>query len=200
MSNNSIDYRAQLREVIRQEHENLLNILRHYLIRAGLVDYETASAQAHDLLNEVVVEAMSHADRLATVDVPFAWLLGIGANLIKRRQAKYTRNHRREPLIRDLYHGVQDNLSEAELFDQLSLVAHEPASELESNEKVQWWLAHVSISDREIIELAILHELNGEELADKLGISAGAARVRLHRALRRLRLALQTSLGEITYD
>lgn len=200
MRTQSNDYRGQLCEIIGREHENLLNILRHYLLRAGLASRETATSQAHDLLNEVVVEAMSHAERLANVDAPFAWLLGIGANLIKRRQATQSRNHFREPLIRDLYQGVQDGMSDAELFDQISQVTRDPTFDIETNEQVQWWLAHVSQSDREIIELAILHELNGEELAEQLAISTGAARVRLHRALRRLRAALTTSLGELNHE
>jgi DNA-directed RNA polymerase specialized sigma24 family protein len=38
-----------------------------------------------------------------------------------------------------------------------------------------------------VLRLAILHELNIEELAQALGITSGAARVCLHRALNRLR-------------
>lgn len=200
MPNSSMDYRTHLREVIEREHQNLLNILRHYLMRSGLATPDTVTAQAHDLLNEVVVEAMHHAERLENVEVPVAWLLGIGANLIKRRQVNQNRHHHREPLIRDLFGGIQETMTDAELFDQLSQVARDPTLDIEVNDQVQIWLAHVSTSDREIIELAILYELNGDELAEKLGISAGAARVRLHRALRRLRAALQTSLGEITHD
>jgi DNA-directed RNA polymerase specialized sigma24 family protein len=39
------------------------------------------------------------------------------------------------------------------------------------------------------LRLAVLHDLTGEALAQELGIKPGAARVRLHRALNRLREA-----------
>ncbi|MBX3061605.1 MAG: hypothetical protein KF726_01440 [Anaerolineae bacterium] len=48
-------------------------------------------------------------------------------------------------------------------------------------------MALVSVEDARLLKLAVLHDLDGDELAQELGITAGAARVRLHRALRRLR-------------
>jgi RNA polymerase sigma-70 factor (ECF subfamily) len=51
-------------------------------------------------------------------------------------------------------------------------------------------LEHVPVSDREVLRLALIHELDGESLARALGVRPGAARVRLHRALGRLREAV----------
>jgi RNA polymerase sigma factor (sigma-70 family) len=45
--------------------------------------------------------------------------------------------------------------------------------------------------DRNVLELAFLRDLDGEALAKELGIRPGAARVRLHRALLRLRDKMQ---------
>jgi RNA polymerase sigma-70 factor (ECF subfamily) len=62
-----------------------------------------------------------------------------------------------------------------------------PNFDLETNEQVNLMLAGVAESDRQVLRMAILHELNGDSLARELGVTPGAARVRLHRALNRLR-------------
>jgi RNA polymerase sigma factor (sigma-70 family) len=181
---------TRLRQFIEMETETLLATLRYYLVRAGLADAQSAALAAVELLNEVVIEALDHADRFRSSGQPMAWLLGIAANLIKRKQAERATRNRREPLVRDLYLDVQDNLSEDELFDWLAaLTVAEPALAWESNEAVSAILAHVSKTDQHILRLAVLHDLNGEELAQALGVTPGAARVRLHRALNRLRAA-----------
>jgi RNA polymerase sigma factor (sigma-70 family) len=181
---------TRLRQFIEMETETLLATLRYYLVRAGLADAQSAALAAVELLNEVVIEALEHADRFRSSGQPMAWLLGIAANLIKRKQAERATRNRREPLVRDLYLDVQDNLSEDELFDWLAaLTVAEPALAWESNEAVSAILAHVSKTDQHILRLAVLHDLNGEELAQALGVTPGAARVRLHRALNRLRAA-----------
>ena len=64
-----------------------------------------------------------------------------------------------------------------------------PEQTFESREQVQEMLALVSPDDAEVLRLALLHELDSQGLADYLGVSVGTARVRLHRALRRLRKA-----------
>jgi DNA-directed RNA polymerase specialized sigma24 family protein len=64
-----------------------------------------------------------------------------------------------------------------------------PEKTLESREQVEEMLALVSPDDARVLSLTILHDLDAKHVAGHLGISLGATRVRLHRALRRLRLA-----------
>ena len=179
-----------LRQFIARESETLLGTLRYYVRRAGLANGRDAAPAADELLNEVVVEALEHADRFKPSGQPMAWLLGIAANLIRRKQAERSARNCREPLVRDLVPRAQDALSEDELFDRISsLAVGKPIEDWEANEAVSAILAHVSESDRSVLRLAIVHDLNGEALAHELGIKPGAARVRLHRALNRLRAA-----------
>jgi RNA polymerase sigma-70 factor (ECF subfamily) len=94
--------------------------------------------------------------------------------------------------VRDLYLHDQVALSEEELFDRLAtLTVAEPEQGMEANEEVSTTLALVSENDQRVLRLAVLHDLNGKELAAELGVTPGAARVRLHRALNRLRDAWQ---------
>jgi RNA polymerase sigma factor (sigma-70 family) len=179
-----------IRQFIAGESETLLGTLRYYLVRAGLADGRDATPLAIELLDEVVVQALEHAERFRPSGQPMAWLLGIAANLIRRRQAERATLDRREPLVRDLYSGAEDALTEDELFDRVaSLAAGGPIADWEANEAASAILAHVSADDRRVLQLAVLHEMSGEALGQELGIKPGAARVRLHRALNRLRRA-----------
>jgi RNA polymerase sigma factor (sigma-70 family) len=180
-----------LRHFIESETPALLGTLQVYVVRAGFVHGQGATLAAVELLNRVVVEALEHADRFRPTGQPRAWLLGIAANLIKREQAERARRERREPLVSDMVPDLQDVLSEDELFDRLAtMAATDPGKDLERDDAVAAILGHVSERDQAIVRLAILHGLDGKAVAQELGIKPGAARVRLHRALNRLREAL----------
>lgn len=183
--------RIRLRRFIEQEADDLLGALRVYVARAGLAHGEGVTLAAVELMNEVVVEALEHAGRFRSDGRPMAWLLGIAANLIRRRQTRYAVDGRREPLARDVCRG--ETWSEDELFDRLTTLAMDgPAEEIERRAEVETLLARVSRSDRRVLRLAIMHDLNGKELAQSLHVTPGAARVRLHRALNRVRDAWHT--------
>jgi DNA-directed RNA polymerase specialized sigma24 family protein len=75
------------------------------------------------------------------------------------------------------------------MFDRLAALAKAgPEQDLNANEEARALLALVSREDdRQVLRLAVLHDLDGTALGKALGISSGAARVRLHRAINRLR-------------
>lgn len=176
-----MDRSTRLRQFIEREGETLRGTLRLYLYRAGLPE------SPDDLLNDVVVEALRHEGRFRPDGQPRAWLLGIAANLIKRRSAARARRERREPLLRDLYGSTEESLSDDELFDWLASLTGQAADPPALDDEAHTLLACVSSDDQRVLMLAILHGLDGEALARELGTTPGAARVRLHRALRRLR-------------
>jgi RNA polymerase sigma-70 factor (ECF subfamily) len=186
---------ARLKGFMETESGALLDSLRLYLSRAGLA----ADHTPHELLNEVVIEALKHAHRFDPNRQPMAWLLGIAANLIKRKQAELTKRNRREPLARDLFPDAEDFMSDDEIFEQITKLAASPSQELEASEQVTLLLAGLPETDQEVLRLAIIHELDGEALAQVLGITPGAARVRLHRAMNRLRDS-QTMRGWVNND
>ncbi|MBL8132660.1 MAG: sigma-70 family RNA polymerase sigma factor [Anaerolineae bacterium] len=168
-----------LRQFIAQEAEALQTTLRWYLRRAGLDD------AAEDLLHDVVVEALRHEGRFREHRAPRAWLLGIAANLIRRRRAERAKRERREPLLRDLY--PNDPADDDALFDRVAALAQAYGDTPDAQLEVDALLSRVSPEDAEVLRLAILHEMDGAAVARVLGITPGAARVRLHRAVLRLR-------------
>ena len=168
----------------------LLGTLRSYVKRTGLARGEEVAAAAVEVLQEVVVEALDHADRFNPTRQPMAWLLGIATNIIKRKKVEIAKRSRRELFIGELSTAQQEPLSEDELFDQItSCTSSGPEQDTEANEQAAMMLSLVSPEDQQLLMLAFLYGFEREALAEKLGITPVAARVRLHRALNRLRLA-----------
>jgi RNA polymerase sigma-70 factor (ECF subfamily) len=182
--------RIRLEQLIESERFALLRTLRHYALRAGLASNRNADEMAEELLNEVVFEAFRTPERLKPDVHPHPWLLGIAANLIKRKQVEIAKRERREPLMRDLLPEIEVALSDDELFDQLPVLTAGMLDRLEVKHDIDDLLACVSRSDSELLQLAFFHDLNREALAKALNLSPSAARMRLHRALNRLRSAL----------
>ena len=179
--------RRRLEQYLEAEGHALRQTLRYYLTRAGLASGSAANLAADDLLHDVTVEAFKCAERLRPDVQPRAWLLGIAANLIKRRQVERAKRERREPLVRDLYPDIEGTLSDEELFDQFPNVSDASLAELEEDEQITTILSGLSQSDADLLRLAILHDMDGEALGKALGVTPNAARVRFHRALHRLR-------------
>jgi RNA polymerase sigma-70 factor (ECF subfamily) len=181
-------HQAHLRAFIEHENETLRRTLRVYVARAGITPNRAGiDAAADELLSEVVVEALAHAERFDPARQPAAWLMGIAANLIKRRQVELAKLGRREPLARDMAGESGGALSEDEVFDRVAAFSAEPGDDIETEQRLSALLSPLSEEDKQVVRLAVLHELDGAALARALGIQPGAARVRLHRALSRLR-------------
>lgn len=182
--------KQHIAEFITDNIPSLLGILRSYVRRMDLARGEEVAAAAVDVLQEIVVEALDHADRFNPTGQPMAWLLGIGANVIKRKKVELAKRSWRELFIGDLSLEQQEPLSEDELFDQIAVYTSAgPEEDIEANEQAMLLLSLVSPEDQQLLFLAFLYGFEREALAKKLGITPVAARVRLHRALNRLRLA-----------
>jgi RNA polymerase sigma-70 factor (ECF subfamily) len=135
--------------------------LRHWLQR------ETGNREtATDLTAEAFAQALASMRRFRGGDET-AWLYGIARNLLSqyRRRARVEDRARRKLGMPDRdwsdYEAVDDRLSAA--------------------------VPDLPDHEREALELHVVDELPYDEIATRLNISAGAARMRVHRALRRLK-------------
>jgi RNA polymerase sigma factor (sigma-70 family) len=193
----------RLRQFLDEETADLSRVLRLYAWRAGLpVDGNSIA----ELLNDVIVEALDHAGRYDPQRPPRAWLLGIGANIVRRRSATRTRQNYREPLAADLISGEGD-LGEDEIFERLesSTRGDEGESGAQSGEQSDVLLRdqirhareQLSADDQAVIRHFLEGEMSGKALATALETTPGAARVRLHRALNRLRALLSAGQEDI---
>jgi RNA polymerase sigma factor (sigma-70 family) len=171
----------------------LLGAIRLYVYRSGLAQGIAVPATAADVLQDVVVEALSHADRFDPERQPLAWLLGIAVNIVRRRKAQRASLHRRELPITVYVDDCNPEIDvgESDIFERLGAhVLEGPETLVEANEQAETLLSMVSPDDQRVLRLAVLGGVSGESLAHALGTTPGTARIRLHRALQRLRSAL----------
>ena len=183
--------RSQLQTFLAENTAPLLGTIRSYVQRMGLASREAVPGVASEVLQEVVVEALDHVDRFDPARQPMAWLLGIAMNVIKRKRTALA-----NPSQRELTFGrlsilrAEETGDENTLLDQiLPFTLAGPEQDVESDEQARLILSLVSVEDQHILRLAILYGFEGNALAQELGITHVAARVRLHRALSRLRSA-----------
>jgi RNA polymerase sigma-70 factor (ECF subfamily) len=179
--------RIQIIRFIENESESLLSTLTRYVSKAGLGQGVSSKEIALEIMSETVLDALEHAERFDTKRPTMAWLLGIAVNHIKRRLTKRGTQARREPVISDLCGQSYGPKDHAEFFDKFAALGNGGEQALEANEQAKGMLSLVSGEDAEILRLSVVCGLNGDELAQHLNIKPGAARVRLYRALNRLR-------------
>jgi len=184
--------KTQLLGCIEQNVEILLININIYIRKVGMVVEGEQRTIALEILQETIVQALEHADRFVPTRQPLAWLLGISMNLIKRKKVEQAKHARREIFLGRLVVQHDGSASEEEILDRIFPPAREsePEQALESEEEVNAMLSLVSFRDQQMLRLAVIEELNGESLAQRLGISVEAARMRLSRSVHRLRLAL----------
>lgn len=181
----------QLLSTYIQEHSSaLLGILRSYVQRMGLATGPAVSETVLEVFHETVTEALAHAARFNEDITPRAWLLGIAVNVIKRQKTARAKRSQREMSLGDLIRHYPDLPDENAMLDTLlPPVTTGPAQIVEANEQVAALLALVSPEDQHILSLAVLEGYQHIPLAKELGTTPGTARMRLHRALQRLRAA-----------
>jgi RNA polymerase sigma-70 factor (ECF subfamily) len=132
----------------------------------GWLRKETGDREvAMDLTAETFAQALVSMRRFRDGDET-AWLYGIARNLLSqyRRRARVEDRARRKLGMPDRDWGDYDDVDDR----VVSLDALPP-------------------HERAALELHVVEELPFEEVAARLSISSGAARMRVHRALRRLR-------------
>lgn len=189
--------RKRLHQFLAENVAPLLGIIRSHVIHTGLARGEAVNIIAADVFQDAVFEALAHAERLDPATSPRAWFMGIVLNILKRKRTEAARRHQREVVMSELVSHLAIH-DEADFFDQVSaLIQPGPEYSIEVNEQVAELLALVSGDEQRIVRLAFLHDLNTNALAQTLGITPGAARVRLHRALQRLRAAWKTRPASI---
>ncbi|GGD06990.1 RNA polymerase sigma factor [Nocardioides daphniae] len=155
--------------------EHLAYVSRYVALRT--TDPHTAADLTAEIFSRSIVAASSYR---RSSGPPRAWLTGIARNVVAdharsaaRESAAYGRLQGRRLLDEDATERIVDRIS-----------AHARGREL---------LAHVATlpaGQRDLVELVAVDQLPLAEAAQVLGISAGTARVRWHRARRALRDAV----------
>lgn len=168
----------------------LLRIICSYVQKMGLATGSEAQPVAQEVMQETIVKALEHADLFDPARQLTMWLLGIALNIIRHKKAQKVRQQGREFSFNQLSRLYVEPVNENDLLDQIApSTQRSPEQVVESNEQIDDLLSLVSLDYQQILRLAFLEDVTREALAQHLGLTEGAARVRLHRALARLRAA-----------
>lgn len=129
---------------------------------------------AEDAVQEAAMKAWRKRSTFRPGAEPRPWFLAIVANECKM--------HRRRPVLDPERAG--------------QAISEKPAladAETEDVDRLRGALARIDYKNRLVLVLRFYLDLSNEDVGRTLGISAAAARVRVHRALQRLRPAIQVS-------
>lgn len=182
-----------LHDYLQENAASLLGTLRVYVLRMGLAVGADGREVALEIFQESVAEALAYAERFDRQASPRAWLLGIAGNIMKRRKVARAKRFQREELLSNIARRHPNLSDENAVLDHLMpSVMTDPAQIVEADEQAAALLALVSREDQHVLSLAILEGHQHTSLAQELGTTPGTARVRLHRALSRLRVAWKT--------
>lgn len=185
-----------VRAYIAEHSEDLLQSIVVYLRCNGRRKGRFADLQdeANELLNEMTIEAIEHADRYDLNRQLGAWLIGIVYNLVKRHNQAVARRSRYEADVGTLQ-TANGELDVMELFEHLA----EQARQRDDTTQISVMLAHIleqaNPADREILTQVDLHGWDYETLARRTGISAGTWRKRHLRALQRVQQSARQNGG-----
>jgi RNA polymerase sigma-70 factor (ECF subfamily) len=185
---NTHDAAEPLRRCLETEAPALLRTIRMYVARAGVAEGGDVETAALEVLSRTAVEALKSPERFDPARPPKAWLLGIAGKIILRVQRKRAQGTRREIPVSRL--GTPEDERDEDIFDRLAEITSTlPEDAAIASEAVRTLLALVSPDDQRVLLLGVVCGLDGARLAQELGISRGAARVRLSRARDRLQAA-----------
>lgn len=185
----SAETRDALQQLLREQSAFFLGIISSYVVRMNLARGDSVQSVALAVWQETATEALAHLERFAGARQPRAWVLAVAANVLKRKRHELARQLRYEQPLSQLLDHAEDP-QESAFFEQVANLAMPgPEQEIEAQEQVREMLALVSAEDRQVLQLAFLHDMNGQMLAAALAVPPSTARSRLHRAIARLRLA-----------
>ncbi len=186
----STDPRATvlLKQFLGKEAAQFIGILRSYISQYHLASGdEEVQDKALELFHDVYIEAMRSLSHFDPDRPPRAWLLGIAQNLVKREYTAAIRRKQNEVSISELVRRNQDQGMDADPLERYFIQnSSGPEEQVEASEHVHYLLSQVSQEYQAILRMWYIEDLEGMEIAERLGCSYNSAIVRLHRARKRL--------------
>jgi RNA polymerase sigma-70 factor, ECF subfamily len=139
------------------------------------------TAEAEDLTQETFLRAYHRRDSLRDEGAQTTWLYRIATYVCLDRLRQYARRNPKES---------DTDLDQVDIPESDTPSMQEILERDEMSECVQGFLNRLSDSYRAVILLHDIHELTAMEIAQLLGESLPTIKIRLHRARRKLSMAL----------
>jgi RNA polymerase sigma-70 factor (ECF subfamily) len=171
------DDRSVVKAVLQGKKEAFAVLVQRYQKPMyNLMFRSTRSAEdAADLAQEAFIRAYQKLDRFDPEKKFFPWLYTIGLNLARDFGRRKRGTGQWLPL-RDTDQMEADPPAELEELDRRRMI-----------DQVQAALMELSVEDREALMLRYHHERSMTELAEIFSVSLSGAKMRVHRALKRLK-------------
>lgn len=188
--------RQWLRSALLEDHDGILTTTRLRLARLA----RARGVEPHlidDVVQETLLEAWSHLERLQSPAGFHLWIDEICRNICRRAaRRKATELSRQVPLLQPSTTEEENSIEEenlfvADIFDPLEDLMRQDFLVL-----LDRALGALQPDTRQLVELCYLRELPRSEVAMRLGISSSTLDVRLHRARRQLRQVLHGPLQQ----
>lgn len=184
--------RTYLQRFLQENAVSLQGILRGYVVKMGLATGEQVELVTAEIFQDAVLETLTHAERFNPDMQARPWFLAIAANILKRHRADSLKRARFE-VRADYLVRQPEQENEQDVLERMMAAstgtASGPEQTLLARESVRELLALVSSQDAQLLHLALVQGWDANALGILLHVSPGTARVRLHRALNRMRAA-----------
>ena len=175
---------GNVRRLLEIHLPEIQQVLRGIVIKSRVCRVD----QTSDVLGEVVKQVIQKAGTYDRHRPFLPWVLGFAGHVLAEWQRQRGKSQRQIPLSQ-----LTSSANEA-FWDDLVSSQHVDAEE--NHQRLAGWLNELHEEDRQVIELRFFHNYDGQELAEAIGAqSSGAARVRLSRAMKRLRQIAQGEEG-----
>jgi RNA polymerase sigma factor (sigma-70 family) len=191
--------REWLRSALLTDQDGILTTTRRRLARLARAR-RMEPQLVDDVIQETLLEAWSHLDRLRSPAGFHPWVDEICRNVCRRVNRKRQQDALRHAPARRVA-GPLPELAESEnddaLFDLLAPARCDPFEELSRQDLtglLDRAIGALPPDARQAVELSYLVDLPRAEVASRLRLSQGALDTRLHRARRQLRQALNGPL------
>lgn len=194
---NSIDTADDIHHYLSsgENIDRLFGILCSYMRRSSLISLprEVFRDTALDALQEVAVVALAKAQTYrgdaSTIE---AWVLRIAMNIVKQKQDAIRKHSKRESSIEALAaHSAYPNGQKDFLEYFIASSFEDPQRGVGIREQLQSALDNLLPEDQKILLYHKQYGFDYHEIAQRLGLSDVAVRVRSSRALSRLRAVWQ---------
>lgn len=191
--------RQQVQTLLFGEGDDVLRTARPRLLRLAQLR-GAAPDILDDVVQETLLEAWKHVDRLQSPEGFHSWIDEICRNICRRYARKQQTDLRRYVPLHHLSQIDGEESSEAgtssvtDIPDSNALDIAEALSRQDLTVLLNRALGALSGTAREVVELCYLSELPQREVARRLNISLSAVEARLHRARRQLRQFLSGPL------
>jgi DNA-directed RNA polymerase specialized sigma24 family protein len=183
---------ARIHDAIERDVESLFKAIAVKVQKfGGPLRRDEIEERAVEVLDETVRRALDFSEKLDSGRPVYPWLIGIALNVLLEQGRGAVRQRRQVP---------ESVLGEKAWSRMLDRLVYEPCDEAIADRiDLREAMGQLDARSRAVLDHRYLRGLEGDELAEAIGApTAGAARVRVFRALQCLRAVLGPPNPEVT--